>query len=236
MDWSNNRPNWTYPDSRLLIFAKPPIAGQVKTRLHSVLSPNQCARLQQVLIRNTLEMSLATRLCPVELWCATPADHSYFQDCQKRYAVPLYQQQGDDLGARMQYALEHTLKDAASALLIGTDCAVLKRNHLQQALQLLDTEAEARGRKTPHILLIPAEDGGYVLIGAKRNYPETLWSACFSAIDWGSSQVMQQTMDGLEQAGINWAQLPPLWDIDRPADLLRLRKNPTLGLQFSGIL
>ena len=117
-----------------------------------------------------------------------------------------------DLGARMQAACRHHFarRPDQPLLLIGTDCAVLAPGHLQQAaLALQHRDA----------VLIPAEDGGYVMIGLRRPAPEV-----FEGIAWSTAEVLAQTRQQLKRASLTWAELPALWDVDEPADWQRLQE------------
>ena len=118
---------------------------------------------------------------------------------------------GGDLGARMRHACTHHFASRPDQplLLMGTDCAVLAPGHLQAA---------ARALKQHEVVVIPAEDGGYVLIGMRRLVPEV-----FERIDWSTLHVMSQTRERLTQAGVDWLEMPMLWDVDEPADWLRLQ-------------
>ena len=118
---------------------------------------------------------------------------------------------GGDLGARMQHACAHHFASRPDQplLLIGTDCPVLAPGHLQAA---------ARALQRHEVVIVPAEDGGYVLVGMRR-----LVSDVFERIDWSTPQVMAQTRERLTQAGVDWLEMPTLWDVDEPADWLRLQ-------------
>ena len=94
-------------------------------------------------------------------------------------------------------------------LLIGTDCPALQTAHFTTVANLLRDGHDA--------VFIPAEDGGYVLVGLRQAHPRL-----FENIDWGSGQVMAQTRDRLAGLGLRWAEPLTLWDVDRPADLARL--------------
>ena len=95
-------------------------------------------------------------------------------------------------------------------LIIGTDCPALATDHLREAAQALRDGHDA--------VVIPAEDGGYVLIGLRRPAP-----ALFSDMIWSTSEVMEETRRRIAALGLAWQELPPLWDVDRPQDLPRLR-------------
>lgn len=202
-----------FPQGRILVFAKAPVPGKVKTRLHPRLSSQQCARLQQQFIEHTLRTCLDLNLCTVELWCAEDKQHVFFRDCSQRYPVTLQVQQGRDLGARMLNALEHTLQSAKFALIVGTDCPALASTHLDAAAGILRAESPRR-----HVVFIPADDGGYVLLGAT-----CAPLALNKNIGWGGDKVMAQSRRNLIQANIGFTELDPLWDVDRPEDLDRLK-------------
>jgi rSAM/selenodomain-associated transferase 1 len=199
----------THPDSAIIVFAKNPIPGQVKTRLIPSLSAAEAAQLQAMLIHRTLSTATRQPLCPVYLYCAPNPDDPFFERCRLQYNVSLKQQNGRDLGQRMFNAFEEILSMHASALLIGTDCPAFKVQHLDVALKHLSSGYDS--------VLVPADDGGYVLVGLHNHAGEHL----FTGIDWGTSQVMAQTRARLGQQGLRWHEFPPLWDIDRPEDLER---------------
>jgi len=201
-------PSFQYPQARLLVFAKAPVAGQVKTRLTPFISPEQAAILHQQLITRTLSTTVNSQLCPVQLWCSPSSQHPYFQHCQKIFAVELHEQQGKDLGERMAHAFALTLKQHDYALLVGTDCPSLDQQDFQHACELLQQGYDS--------VLAPAEDGGYTLIGLRTPAPEL-----FTDIDWGTSRVLAETRVRLRQFNLSGYELPEQWDIDRPADLQR---------------
>ena len=207
--------SFSFPDARLLIFAKTPIPGRVKTRLAGQIGTRGAATLYEKLLSRTLRIAHAARLCPFELWCAPDARHGFFVACRREYGARLRRQCGGDLGRRMNHALNRTLADGHPAVLIGGDCASLGEAELRTAFGLLATGHEA--------VLGPAADGGYVLIGLNRPGP-----ALFRGIAWSTPTVLAATRRRLQQAGMNWAELPPGWDVDTPADLRRLRQlNPS---------
>jgi rSAM/selenodomain-associated transferase 1 len=199
-----------YPHARILVFCKPPIPGQAKTRLIPALGAEGAADLHAELARATVARAVCSRLAPVELWASASPEHPLFQRLCADHACVLQTQCGDDLGARMAQALETTLADADFAVLIGTDCPALDEHYLAEACAALANGADA--------VLGPAEDGGYVLIGLHRSDP-----ALFAGMAWGTSAVLAQTRRRL--AALAWSvhELATLWDLDRPEDLERLR-------------
>jgi len=202
---------YPFPNARLLIFAKAPVPGRVKTRLAGRLGARGAAGLYRQLLRRTLRIAHTARLCPIELWCAPDARHGFFGACRREYGARLRRQCAGDLGRRMNHALNRTLATGHPTVLIGGDCASLGEAELGAAFGLL-----AAGREA---VLGPAADGGYVLIGLNRSCP-----TLFRGIVWSTPMVLAATRRRLQRTGMNWAELAPGWDVDTPADLRRLRR------------
>ncbi len=202
---------FTFPNARLLIFAKAPIPGRVKTRLAGQLGTRGAAALYRCLVARILTVAWSARLCPVELWCAPDARHGFFSACRRDYGVRLRRQRGGDLGQRMDDALKQALREADSAVLVGGDCVSVGATELRAAFERLAAGQDA--------VLGPATDGGYLLVGLSRPCP-----GMFRGIAWSSATVLEATRRRLNQAGVSWAELPVGWDVDTPADLRRLRR------------
>jgi len=196
-----------FPKARLLIFAKAPQAGRVKTRLIPAIGAQAAAELHQRLVSDTLQRVAAANLCPLELWVSPDAEQPFFRDMQRQYAMSLHVQQGADLGERMYNAAADALTRADSVALIGTDCPPMSGDHLACALA---------GLQRHDAMLGPAEDGGYVLLALKR----AEWHL-FDAVPWGTGEVADVTRRRLRELDWRWRELPPLWDLDRPQDLPR---------------
>jgi rSAM/selenodomain-associated transferase 1 len=205
--------NLAFPHARLLILAKAPIPGRVKTRLAGRLGARGAAMLYRRLLDRTLRIAHVARLCPIELWCAPDTRHGFFAACRREYGARLRRQCAGDLGRRMNQALSQTLAAGHPAVLIGGDCASLGEAELRAAFSLLAAGHEA--------VLGPAADGGYVLIGLNRPCP-----TLFRGIAWSTPTVLAATRRRLRRAGMGWVELPPGWDVDTPADLRRLRRSP----------
>lgn len=186
----------------IAILSRAPVPGQTKTRLIPALGPAGAAELHRRLLHKTVRTALAAQIGPVTLWCTPDTAHPEFAACQQLGPLSLRSQVAGDLGQRMLATI------ASPTLIIGTDCPLLSAETLAQAATaLLDHDA----------VLIPAADGGYVLIGLRQPHP-----AVFADIAWGSSSVLDSTRQRLQQVGYAWAELPTLWDVDEPADLARL--------------
>jgi uncharacterized protein len=197
------------------VMARAPVAGETKTRLIPMLGAEGAASLQRELTLQALRTATAAAPQAVTLFTAGDARHPFWSECAERFGVPSVEQQGGHLGARMLHALQTLLQTHDGAALIGADCPVLRRQNL---VELRDRLQWAR------MAFIPAEDGGYVAVAARAIVP-----AAFDVLDWGSEAVMAQTRAALTDIGWqrdrDWAELAPLWDIDRPADFERARRE-----------
>lgn len=196
---------------RIAVFAKAPVPGRVKTRLAADLGDERAARLAASLTTHALAMAVGAAMGPVELWCSPDAKHPFFGECAARFGVNLREQRGADLGERMQVAIGDALAAGSPVLLIGSDCPALDAAILERA-------AAALGRHDA--VFVPAEDGGYVLVGMARRV-----AGAFDGIAWGRDTVMQQTRERLVRAHARWQELEPLWDVDRPEDYARMRRE-----------
>jgi rSAM/selenodomain-associated transferase 1 len=196
----------------IAILAKAPVAGRAKTRLSPLLGPAGAARAQRRFAQRTWCAASAASVGPVTVWCDPDSRHRFFEAVHRTWAVNLEDQCAGDLGTRMQQICAQHFSDQTRLplLLIGTDCPVLAPAHLQAAAMALTTH---------DVVLIPAEDGGYVLIGLRRELPQV-----FEAIDWSTPQVLQQTRARLAAAGASWHEMPALWDVDEPADWERFQR------------
>jgi hypothetical protein len=199
-------------ETAIAVFAKAPVAGTVKTRLAAVLGADAAASLHAGLVRHAVAAAVQARTGPVTLRCLPDTTHPFFERCREESGVALEPQRGADLGARMADAFASA---GGPLLVIGADCPALTAVHLREAAAALESK---------DAVLIPAEDGGYVLVGLARPIP-----ALFEGVDWGSAAVMAQTRAKLVAAKVEWRQLPALWDVDRPEDYARLQREGLLA-------
>jgi len=203
----------------VIVFAKAPQPGSVKTRLIPLLGAEGAAALHARLVERALATARRAALDRLELHCAPDASDPFFGFCAHHYGAVLTPQAEGDLGARMLAAFEAVLAAHARALLIGTDCPALTARHLRQADEAL--------REGNDAVLVPCEDGGYALIGLTR-----CDARLFDGIAWGGSQVMAETRARLAALGWRWHELETLWDVDRPEDYTRLTGSGLLGTRF----
>jgi rSAM/selenodomain-associated transferase 1 len=204
----------------LIIFAKAPIPGQVKTRLCPPLTHDEAATLHGSFVLDTLERTKAAvvRLkVPFDryLACAPSSTLVFFKIMEARHAVKLIDQKGEDLGSRMHHAFETFFKQGyRHVLIVGTDVPSLPLGYYQQALELLEKY---------DLVLGPALDGGYYLIGLNQPTP-----TLFENMPWSTDRVLPLTRTTAETLGLSIALLPEWRDIDRLEDLQALIEASSL--------
>lgn len=193
----------------VIVFARAPEPGKVKTRLIPALGGAGAALLHRRLVMHSLDAARGARLGPVELWCDPDAADPFFADCRRQFGVELREQGPGDLGERMLRAFNSALDRHGRAILVGSDIPALSAQYLRQAERVLAAGNDA--------VIGPAEDGGYTLIGLSR-----CDAALFRGIAWGGPEVLAETRRRI--AALRWrsAELSALWDLDRPEDLRRL--------------
>ena len=190
------------------ILAKAPIPGFAKTRLIPDIGAHAAAVLQERVTAHTVATAREAGLGRITLWGAPDITHRSFRDL----GVDLKRQPEGDLGTRMLV----TFSDRPT-LVIGTDCPALTPAHLRNAAAALAAH---------DVVLIPAEDGGYVLIGARRPHP-----GLFEAMTWSVPSVLAETRTRIAALGLSAAELPTMWDVDSEDDLARMeREFPDLRL------
>ena len=197
----------------LLVFARAPRPGQVKTRLIPHVGAERAAAIYCDLLTGTLQTALHAGFAATQLWLAGDR-HPYFDHIANGAALEIYQQQGADLGDRMQHAFARALKRYRVAILIGSDCPVLTAGDLKQARHALQKN---------DIVLGPARDGGYYLIGLCKNS-----STLFKDIAWGKASVLSETRARIKALGWTLSLLTERWDVDdlkSLRDYLALKEN-----------
>jgi rSAM/selenodomain-associated transferase 1 len=204
----------TRPRGRILVFARAPVPGRCKTRLIPTLGARGAAALHRRLVRRTLALARDAGF-PVELWCAPDTAHGFFAACRRDYGVRLRRQPRGDLGRRMALALARALReDAGAALLVGSDCPEFTPRDFTGAVTALATR---------DCVLQPSEDGGYVLIGARR-----LERRALAGIAWSSGRELEQTRRRLARLSLSLSETMPLMDIDTREDYRKARRSGLL--------
>lgn len=187
------------PDSLLQLFARLPEAGRVKTRLADEIGSDAALAVYLHCLEHTLDLLRDSGL-DTQLWLDREGEDALFRGFEQHLQCT------GDLGARMRHAIGCGLESHRRVLLIGSDCLDIHRGCLDRALQQLDDH---------DLVFIPAEDGGFVLIGSRHPLPAEL----FTGVAWSSEWVLRQTLENALSAGFSAAVLHPLRDIDRAADL-----------------
>ncbi|MPZ56971.1 MAG: DUF2064 domain-containing protein [Rhizobiales bacterium] len=191
----------------IAVLAKAPVPGLAKTRLARALGDVAAAALQERLTAEAVAAACAAAIGPVTLWGTPDTSHASFRALAQRHGISLAQQPDGGLGARMLAAIEAA---HGPALVIGADCPTLAPRHLAISAEHLNDGIDA--------VLIPADDGGYVLIGMRRPRP-----ALFNDMIWSTDSVATETRRRLARMGLSWREPARLWDVDRPEDVARLQ-------------
>lgn len=198
---------------RLMVFAKAPVPGRVKTRL--ALPPTTAARLQAAFVRDVV----ARHVKPgrrVTVWRALDLDHPLWAELCAEHGVALAAQGEGDLGARMAAAFAAELAAGGPVVIVGTDSPSLPPRLVDAAFAALAEVPAVIG---------PASDGGYYLLGLRGAVPPV-----FEGIEWGTDTVLARTLAALAASGTAFRVLDPWYDVDRPDDLVLLRHHlPSLA-------
>lgn len=190
----------------LIIFAKAPFPGKVKTRLQPDLPPSFSSRLQEAFVRDAIALAGDIKGVRLFLACSPDVEDPLFQDIARRERVELMVQQGADLGERMEAAIRSRMAGGdRRVVIIGTDSPTLPRQYLEEAFDRLE--------KT-ELVLGPSCDGGYYLVGVSVLLPEL-----FRGIPWGTGDVLWMTLQRVRERGIRVSLLPFWYDVDTLTDL-----------------
>ncbi|MCP5264507.1 MAG: TIGR04282 family arsenosugar biosynthesis glycosyltransferase [Burkholderiaceae bacterium] len=204
----------------LVVFAREPVRGRVKTRLAAEVGERAAYVAYRALLRRSLRLALESgRLHGYRVVIAADIHQcnlagTWLHGQAQRHDVRILAQEGADLGARMLLAMRASVggeSDPTPVVLIGCDSPILDLARVEQAFSIL-------GRRDA--VLTPTEDGGYVLVGL-RDPSDTRIARLFEGIDWGSDRVARQTVDAAKSNGFTLGFTASAWDVDHAADLLR---------------
>jgi rSAM/selenodomain-associated transferase 1 len=207
----------------LVIVAKEPVPGKVKTRLYSHLGAQQTSELYRLFIQDMVEEmsklyehALAIAYTPE---AAEPAFKTMIDQ-----PIQLFPQQGADLGQRLSNVFQKMFDEGYEQVhIINSDSPDLPHRLVKQSILLLS-------KPRTELVLGPCADGGYYLVGLRRSMP-----ALFNQIPWSTDQVLRITLEKARRLGLQWALLGPWYDIDTFDDLLRfLRRNGTMSHEQGG--
>ena len=194
----------------IIIMAKVPRAGNVKTRLQPFLDAEQCRTLAEAFLFDAINK--ARNLCDRLIIAFAPASEKDYFAALNIENLTAVEQRGANLGDKMSDAFEFAFRadSDANVVLIGTDSPTIPPEFIEGAFEFLESEAE--------IVLGKSADGGFYLIGLRENAP-----SLFDTIEWSSALVYEQTTRNIERLKINLQLIPAWYDVDTPDDLRRLR-------------
>ncbi len=204
----------TLASTRLVMLARVPVLGRVKSRLARHIGAAQALRAHLQLLEENAFIAQASGM-PFELHVVGDTEMPWFAGFRRRLAAPVLQQGPGDIGAKMLFAARHSAAgntlagsgESVPSIIIGSDCGALSVDYLQDAAQQLERA---------QVVLGAAEDGGYALIGQRKPYPQL-----FSGVSWGTDRVAAQTRKLALAADLKLAELPLQWDVDGVADWRR---------------
>jgi rSAM/selenodomain-associated transferase 1 len=196
----------------IIIMAKAPLAGTVKTRLQIRLSAEQCAELAACFLRDAINKAGTLKNQRLIIAYSPAAEIDYFRrlgDEKTSFA----EQKGDNLGEKMFSAFEFAFaRDSDAAVMIGTDSPTFPADFIEQAFGFLETNADAVLGKT--------SDGGFYLIGLRK--PD---AGIFKAVEWSSAKAFEQTRENIMKLNWRLREVPGWYDIDEPKDLEQLKNE-----------
>ncbi len=190
---------------RVVVFARAPVEGRVKTRLSDALPPAAIRLLYERLLEHTVARAAQSSDSQLELWIDGDLEHPFFLHLQAQFpSLRRVAQSQGDLGQRMATALAG--RPGMHTVLIGSDCPALDAITIESAFARLAAGAD--------LVLGPAMDGGYVLLASRHSHLPV-----FEDVPWGTAEVLEITLSKANAAKLNVELLKPLRDIDRPEDL-----------------
>ncbi|HEY3306238.1 MAG TPA: TIGR04282 family arsenosugar biosynthesis glycosyltransferase [Candidatus Binatia bacterium] len=202
----------------LVVMAKAPVAGEVKTRLVPPLTLDEAAELYRCLLLDLLENFAAFETADRYVVFSPPSAARLFDEIAPPGFI-CFPQQGADLGDRMRSIFEDLFERGYERIVvIGSDLPVFPSSFLSDAFRALAESAR--------VVLGPSRDGGYYLIGLSRLVPEI-----FSDMAWGSERVFEATRRKLSRIGIEPVLLPVWFDVDRVEDLPALAAGGSARLR-----
>jgi rSAM/selenodomain-associated transferase 1 len=192
--------------NRVAIFARWPAAGRVKSRLSPALPAALACDLYRAMLEDTLQAVADSGVRERFLfWADSPRERDVFADPN---GVVVRSQQGPGLGERLGQAFDELLAGPEDrAVVVGADCPDLEPTIVREAFDLLESR---------DVVVGPASDGGYFLIGLRRAAPRL-----FEGVAWGTGRVLDQSLERAKRSGLATALLGGLADLDTPDDLIR---------------
>jgi len=205
-------------DNAVILFARDPILGQVKTRLRPSLDDETILKLYTCFVEDSLEKirQVGNVECFVGIF---PDNHSGFFEKIENFGMSLFVQRGKDLGDKMRQAfVDRFAEGYKKVVIIGSDSPSLPVSYINKALA-----------SEKDLVLGPSTDGGYYLIAMSGKVSEV-----FSGVAWGTKNVLDETLEKIKGTGISLELLPVWYDVDSPDDLKFLKTHLEL-ITYSGL-
>lgn len=203
----------------IVIMTKVPQAGEVKTRLQPFLSAEQSAEISVCFLQDaeqkakTVAQNLVIAFSPSE-------NQNLLTDILQSEPI-LVGQIGKNLGERMFHAFEFAFsRESDAVVMIGTDSPTMPSEFINLAFDFLQTEAD--------VVLGETEDGGFYLIGLRKSEKRI-----FANVEWSSPKTFEQTKRNIERLNLSLGELPGFYDVDKPEDLRRLKRELTMNPQIA---
>src|SRR5215213_8810701 len=193
----------------IIIMAKVPLAGTVKTRLETVLPPEKCSELAAAFLADSIKK--AETVCKNIILAYSPAGQSNLLEDLISPEIGLTEQTGANLGEKMFNAFELAFAENSAVVMIGTDSPTFPAGYLAEAFAALEKDSE--------IVLGKSRDGGFYLIGLRNSIPNL-----FDEIAWSTPRVFEQMTRNIKKLGIERLKLmPEHYDVDTPDDFLMMK-------------
>ena len=195
----------------IIIMTKVPTAGKVKTRLQTILSPEQCAALAAASLQDTLNK--AKTVCENTILAYSPPEEINALKGILPFQSIFIEQTGRDLGERMFDAFKFAFeRDSDSVVMIGTDSPTFPADYIEQAFEFLELETD--------VVLGKTEDGGFYLIGLRR-----LCLEIFENVAWSSRETFERVFENINNSNLRLREVPGWYDVDTAQDLEKLREE-----------
>ena len=194
-------------DQCIILFAREPVLGTVKSRLSPALQPAEILDLYEKLLNQAINISTSCMDTATHLYGTPSVSHPLFRSYEKSHQLQLCVQTSGNLGERMVNAAESMLQTNQRILIMGSDCPFISQTYLDLAFSKLNDSQVVFG---------PAYDGGFVLVACATS---GLLQNIFAQVQWGESSVLESVLENARKEKISYELLQPLPDIDRPADL-----------------
>lgn len=197
------------PKATVALFAKPPVPGATKSRLAKAIGDKHAADLALAMLKDLWAQLQYLDNVHLQLWHPPGASAGLFPQHLDLEAATLREQKEGDLGERMLAVVRENADADRAVVIIGGDCVTVSFSDVQAAIETLQERS---------VVLKPADDGGYVMVGSRGCFP-----AMFQDVAWGTDSVFQQTLKLLSQDGVQAVVLDSTFDVDTVEDLEKLR-------------